>query len=461
MTFSRRDFLAASVAAMAVPAAARAATVPLPKDADVVVVGAGAAGIAAARRVLAANRKVVVVEAADRIGGRCWTDNTTFGVPFDRGARWLHAQNTNPLARLARSVAIEVYAASQAQKIRIGRRNARAAETEDFLATLVRTNRALGDPNRRADVAALEAMPKDTGEWMKTLEFALGPAMTGKDLKDVSALDLSRQDQRDAGSFSRQGVGALVEKLAEPVPIALSQPATRIVWGGRELAVETGSGRILTRAVIVTVSTSVLTSGRIKFAPDLPKRQLDAASRLMLGSYDHIALELPNNPLGLQRDDVVIEKSENARTALLLANIGNTSLCTVDVGGSFGRDLSAQGEPAMVAFAVEWLTKLYGNDVKAAVKRSAVTRWNASPYTLGAISAASPGAQGARRILAEPLGSLFFAGEAAHETLWGTVGGAWETGDRAAEAALRRIGALAPEVKEQPAAAKKGKRKKQ
>jgi len=144
-----------------------------------------------------------------------------------------------------------------------------------------------------------------------------------------------------------------------------------------------------------------------------------------------------------------------------LANIGNTSLCTVDVGGSFGRDLSAQGEPAMVAFAVEWLTKLYGNDVKAAVKRSAVTRWNASPYTLGAISAASPGAQGARRILAEPLGSLFFAGEAAHETLWGTVGGAWETGDRAAEAALRRIGALAPEVKEQPAAAKKGKRKKQ
>ena len=88
-----------------------------------------------------------------------------------------------------------------------------------------------------------------------------------------------------------------------------------------------------------------------------------------------------------------------------------------------------------------------------------MTRWNASPYTLGAISAASPGAQGARRISPEPLGGLFFAGEAAHETLWGTVGGAWETGERAAEAALRRIGALAPEAKEQPAG--KEKRKKQ
>ena len=113
----------------------------------------------------------------------------------------------------------------------------------------------------------------------------------------------------------------------------------------------------------------------------------------------------------------------------------------------------------MVAFAIEWLDKLYGSDVKAAVKRSAVTRWNASPFVLGAISAAAPGAQGSRKILTEPLGSLFFAGEAAHETLWGTVGGAWESGERAAEAALRRIGALAPEPKEQPAS--KSKRKKQ
>ena len=461
MTFSRRDFLAASVAAMAAPGVARAAAVALPREAEIVVVGAGAAGIAAARRVLAANRKVVVVEAADRIGGRCWTDTVTFGVPFDRGARWLYAQNTNPVSRLARSAAMDVYAAPQVQKIRIGRRNARAAETEDFLATLVRANRALGDANRRADVSALDAMPKDTGEWTKTLEFTLGPATASKDLKDVSALDLSRQDPRDAGAFCRQGLGALVEKLAEPVPVALSQPAARIQWGGRDLAVETASGgRIMTKAVIVTASTGVLASGRIKFAPDLPKRHLDAASRLLLGSYDHIALELPNNPLGLQRDDVVVEKSDTSRTALLLANIGNTSLCTVDVGGAFGRDLSAQGETAMVAFAVEWLTKLYGNDVKAVVKRSAVTRWNASPYTLGAISAASPGAQGSRRVLSEPLGSLFFAGEAAHETLWGTVGGAWESGERAAEAALRRIGALAPEAKEQPAK-KTTKRKKQ
>jgi monoamine oxidase len=459
MTFSRRDFLAASVATMAFPGAGRTAVTALPRDSEIVVVGAGAAGIAAARRVLAANRKVVVIEASNRIGGRCWTDTQTFGVPFDRGARWLYTQLANPVARLARSVGMDVYAAPQAQKIRIGRRNARAGETEDFLATLVRTNRALGDPTRKADLSAQDAMPKDTGEWARTLEFNLGPAMASKDLKELSSIDLSRLEPRDAGAFCRQGLGALVEKLAEPVPVVLGTPVTRIVWGGRELAVETATGRIGTRAVIVTASTNVLVSGKLRFAPDLPKRHLDAAGKLSLGSYDHIALELPNNPLGLQRDDLVMEKSESGRTGLLLANAGGSPLCVVDVGGSFGRDLSNQGEPAMVAFAVEWLTKLYGSDVKSAVKRTAVTRWNTHPFTLGAISAAVPGAQGSRKVLGEPLGSLFLAGEATHETLWGTVGGAWESGERAAEAALRRIGALQPEVTEQPA--RKSKRKTQ
>jgi monoamine oxidase len=189
------------------------------------------------------------------------------------------------------------------------------------------------------------------------------------------------------------------------------------------------------------VSTNVLTTGNIKFAPDIPKRALDAASKLSLGSYDRIALQMPGNPLGLARDDVIIEKSDSMKTALIFANIGGSSLCTIDVGGSFGRDLSAQGENEMVAFAVEWLTKLFGREA-AAVKKSSATRWNAVPFALGAMSAASPGGQSSRKVLAEPFGCIYLAGEATHETLWGTIDGAWESGERAAESALRRIGAL-------------------
>ena len=96
----------------------------------------------------------------------------------------------------------------------------------------------------------------------------------------------------------------------------------------------------------------------------------------------------------------------------------------------------------MIAFAVEWLGKLFGSEIARAVKKSSATRWNASPYVLGAMSAASPGGQASRRTLIDPVGCMYFAGEATHETLWGTVDGAWESGERAADAALRRIGAI-------------------
>ncbi|TAK46728.1 MAG: FAD-dependent oxidoreductase [Xanthobacteraceae bacterium] len=458
MKFTRRAFVLTSGAVVGLPAWARFAwAAPPPREADIAVVGAGAAGIAAARRVLAAGRSVVVVEATGQIGGRCLTDAATFGVPFDRGARWLYNPDSNPVARLARPLGFEITPAPRGQRLRIGRRNARAGEMEDFLAALVRVNRAIGDAARgKADSPCLDALPKDLGEWRATAEFVLGPLGTGKDLKDISVMDFARAAERSGDSFCRQGLGALLTKLAAGVPVATATPATRIVWSNRGAEIETPAGRIAARAVIVTASTNVLAAGRIKFSPELPRRVLDAAARLGLGSSDRIALELPGNPLGLARDDVVIEQSNGARTGALLANVGGSSLCTVEVAGGFGRELSAQGEAAMVAFATEWLGRMYGSDIAASVRRTAVTQWNAMPYVLGARSVAAPGGQPSRKILGEPLGALSFAGEATHETLWGTVGGAWESGERAAEAALRRIGALKPE----PAAATTRRKKK-
>src|SRR6266404_194508 len=451
MTMTRRDFLSASAALAVAPAlGARAWGAPLPREADIVVIGAGAAGIAAARRIMAANRRVIVVEATGQVGGRCLTDTATFDMPFDRGARWMHNPDTNPMIRLGRNTGLDISAAPPGQKIRIGRRNARAGETEQFLAALVRANRAIDDASRgRADVSCASVLPKD-----------LGANATGKDLKDVSVIDKARAQERNAAIACRQGLGTLIAKLGEQVPLSLSTPASRIAWSNRDVTVETPAGKIVARAAVITVSSNVLAAGNIRFNPDLPKRQLDAAAKLSLGSYDHIALQLPGNPLGLVRDEIIIEQSNSTRTALLFANIGSSSLCSIDVAGSFGRDLAAQGEPAMVAFAVEWLTKLFGSEAASAVKKSSATRWNAAPFALGAMSSAVPGGQPSRRILSEPIGCMFLAGEATHETLWGTVDGAWESGERAAEAALRRIGALRdPEPAAAPARAPKQRRR--
>jgi monoamine oxidase len=269
-------------------------------------------------------------------------------------------------------------------------------------------------------------------------------------------VDFARAAERNAAAFCRQGFGALLAALAQGIAVQLSTPVKSIDTRGA-LRVETANGRLIAEgAVIVTVSTNVIASGGIRFAPELPHRTSDAFDKLSLGSYDHIALKLVGNPLGLDSDDLVFEKSADTHTAAILANVSGTPLCLIEVAGSFGRDLSAQGEAAMVDFAGEWLARLYGADVKKAVDRASATRWNSDPWTLGASSAAVPGAQAARRILMEPVNdSVWFAGEAAHETLWGTVGGAWESGERAAEAVLRRLGPLKPAPAETKAAPKR------
>ena len=447
--WSRRSFLAASVGVAASPA--RGA--PSPKKGaprseetragiEVVIVGAGAAGIAAARRLAAAGRRIALLEAAAEVGGRCITDTTTFGVPYDRGAHWIHMAEINPVAKLATQTGLDIYPAPPGQRVRIGRRYAREGEMEDYLAALVRANGAIFEAARgRADVACAQALPKDLGEWRATIEFFLGPFGCSKDLAEVSAIDFARSVEHDNNAFCRQGFGALLAKLAAGIPVQLSTPVTTIEHGARTgVLVETSKGRIAAQAAIITASTSVLLAGKIKFIPDLPRRHLDAAAKLRLGSYDHIALELPGNPLGLRPDELVFERSSGPRTASLFANASGSTLCIVDVAGSFGRDLSAKGEKEMVAFALDWLANLYGSDLKTAVKRSHATRWNNEPWALGAFSAAAAGGQPSRKVLMEPVGNrVWFAGEAAHETLWGTVGGAWESGERAADAVLKTL----------------------
>ena len=454
--FSRRSFLAASAALTAAPALAAPnapgapvskKSTPLPArpgTVDVVIVGAGAAGIAAARRLSAVGLRLALIEAAPAVGGRCVTDTSTFGVPFDRGAHWLHMPDINPVAKLGAQTGLDLYPAPPGQRMRIGRRYAREGEMESYLGGIVRASTAIADASRKVDLSCAQALPKDLGDWRSTIEFVLGPFGCAKDLAEVSALDFAHSAERDVDLLCRQGFGALLAKLAGGVPVELGTPVKSISfsYGARRgVDVDTTRGTFMARAAIVTVSTNVLTSGKIKFDPDLPKRHLDAAAKLKLGSYDHIALELPGNPLGLRADELVFEKSDSARTAALFANVSGTPLCIVDVAGSFGRDLAAKGDAAMFDFAQTWLTGLFGAEIGKVVKRKYATQWNQEPWALGAFSAAAPGGQGARRVLMEPVSErIWFAGEAAHETLWGTVGGAWESGERAANAVAKSLG---------------------
>lgn len=449
---SRRSFAAGSAALIAAPAIpARAQTV----DAQVAIIGAGAAGIAAARRLTAANVRFVMVEAADRVGGRCITD-PGFSAPFDRGAHWIHRPADNPLLKVASG--LDVYPAPRGQKLRVAPRRAREAELEEFLAALVRANRAITEAGRaRTDINAAAALPADLGAWRDSVEFVLGPYSVGKELGDVSTIDFARAPERAADAFCRDGYGALLARLATGLPVQLSTPARRVDWGG-VIMIETPKGTIRARGAIITASTAALR--RINFTPELPRSYADAIAALSLGQQEQIALDLAGNPLDLDPDDLVFEKANGKRTAALLANIGGSNLSVVSVGDALARELAQAGESALTDFAIEWIAATFGSSAKAKVKRSAASRWSDDPLIGGAFSIAPPGRTDAHRVLMSPLRDrVWFAGEAAHETLWGTVNGAWESGRRAAEAALRLIGALPSETKEKPGRESRPKRR--
>src|SRR5438067_12030128 len=200
---TRRSFLASAAALTAAPAVAAPRPAPAPEVprsgwVDAVVVGAGAAGIAAGRRLAAAGKRFVVLEAAEDIGGRCITDTKIFGVPYDRGAHWIYAADINPLAKLAPQAGVEIYAAPPGQKLRIGRRYAREGEMEDFLAAVVRANRAIAEAARKTDIPSVQALPKELFDWRQTVEFVLGPFGCSKDLSEVSAQDFAHSVERDS-----------------------------------------------------------------------------------------------------------------------------------------------------------------------------------------------------------------------------------------------------------------------
>lgn len=437
---SRRSLLAASMLAAGAGEGRAQPSGGMPSEVDVVVIGAGAAGIAAGRRIAAAGRSVAILEARDRVGGRCLTDTVTFGVPMDLGAHWIHAPADNPLVPLARAAGFALYDDAARQRLVIKGRNPREGEWEAFASALTRTQRAILDAGEAGrEVALSEVVPGDLRDWRPTIDFLKGPWDSGKEMSEISCVDyynaLETQDL-----FCRQGYGAILAKLAEGLPVRLATAVTRIDWSGRGVNVETPAGTIRGRAAVVTASTAVLASGAIRFAPAIPKRQLDAIQALSCGAYEHMIVYLPDNPMDAKPDQAFVVKADTAATAKALARIGGSDWWYLDIGGRFARDLAAAGPAAMKAFAAEFIGNEFGPHARRAMGDVHVTSWTTDPFIRGAWSVAGPGATLQRLRLAEPVGQrLAFAGEATDEGLWGTVGGAWASGERAADQVLRWV----------------------
>jgi monoamine oxidase len=397
----------------------------------VVIVGAGAAGIAAARELRHLRRDAILLEARDRVGGRAWTESHSLGVPIDHGCAWLHSAERHPLTRYAQENGFHVIERSAQWRSRVGNRELTADERlrwyeayqryEDMLASAARQGR---------DVSAADVLPND--EYRPQFDAVMGWLM-GVDTEYVSTLDYDRYDNSELNYPVREGLGAVVAHAAAGLDVRLSQRVTRVEWSGTGVRVVANGGTLEAGAVIITVPTTVLATTPIEFAPALPPVYAEAFERVPLGADNKVFFEF--EPGALPPGDMLhfVGSDRTSRTASYALRPAGHELLLAYFGGSLARELEVSH--SLESFAREELGNVFGNDLIKKIRRATQTSWSSDPFAQGSYSAARPGYAHMREQLNVPIANkIFFAGEACSIRDFGTVHGAWVSGERAARA---------------------------
>ena len=407
-----------------------------PLHTDVAVIGAGAAGIAAARACRARTLNVLTLEARSRPGGRAFT-TLAEGWPVDLGCGWLHSADRNPLVPIARDLGFEVDErtppwrdTNAALGFARGEQRAFRAAQAAFYERLEEAAKSPGD-RPAADLL-------DPNEPWNPLIDAVSTYVNGTELDRLSTRDFVNYDDTEINFRVVEGYGALFARLAADTPIVFDCAARVIDRSGARLRIETDKGDVHARAVIVTVPTGVIASGALRFAPDLPEK-VEACGALPLGIANKLFLavsgaeELPENARLFGARDRVGTGAYHLRPF-------DRPLIEGYFGGALARELEAGGLAGFADFAIGEIAAALGSSWKSRLRPLCVSAWASDPFALGSYSHALPGEWGRRAVLAEPVEErIFFAGEATSPHDFSTAHGAWESGERAADEAARAL----------------------
>lgn len=438
----RRSFLA--LTASSVIASSSAVRAVVPSNPDVVVVGAGASGLAAARILMAKDLSVAVVEANDRIGGRAWTESETFGVPFDHGCSWVQTTKVDMFLEAARSYGFGVLQHDGAgETLYVGDREATEAEYGQYWRAYAGLEGAIGAAARRGDdVAASTVIPEmpfaATAESWMTMGMSV-------DFDSLSTSDWWSGAVAAPRYIVKEGFGALVARLGADVPVMLSTSVSKIAHTDDGVTVTTSAGDIRATACIVTVSTGVLNAGTIAFDPVLPDAKQQAITDLPMGLLAKVALQFDDTRFGFRPNEWLsyrVPEETPGKASFFLTWPFGQNLMIGFVGGDFAWQLTQAGTDAAVDFVLGEVEAMVGSKARERFVKGTLTQWGNDPLTLGAYAALRPGASGARAVLARPLDDrLFFAGEAAAGPYYATCGGAWRSGELTARDVIRTLGA--------------------
>jgi monoamine oxidase len=408
-----------------------------PDEFDVLVVGAGAAGLAAGHRLSEARVSTLVLEARARIGGRAHTMPTRTGHPVDLGCEWLHSADRNPWTAIAEAMGFAIDRNLPDWGSRIARSHGPAAAQE--------WARIYGEFDGRRDEAAsagedrpASALLQPESPW-NALINAISTWADGVELDRLSVQDHVRYVDSGINWRVLQGYGRLIAAYGAAVPVRLGIRVQSIDHYRNRIRVATNRGDLRARAVIITVPTSVLASEALRFAPALPDK-VAAAQGLPLGVANKLFLALAGPTEEFPVDNHVLGSPDRVATGSYQLRPHGWPMISGYFGGELAMALERDGTAGMTAFAMDELAGIFGGDIRGRLEPLAASAWSSDPLAQGSYSYALPGHAGDRAILARAVDNrLFFAGEACSPDYFSTAHGAYLTGRHAAEQALAAL----------------------
>ncbi|MFQ3536422.1 MAG: FAD-dependent oxidoreductase [Aggregatilineales bacterium] len=425
---------------------------------SVLIVGAGMAGISAARALQAAGFAVTLLEARDRLGGRIWTDDS-LGVPLDMGAAWIHGNRGNPLTPLARAAGIRSLASDfeaaalytgSGQRLAEEQLSAAAELAADILRELeaAKAHDLVDESTSVADVLAVLLPEYElTGAKKQAVLWALASAIElewGADASDLSLLAWN-EDRAFGGDdlLLGEGYGKLIAFLARDLNVQLNVVISEIAYDQGGVRLKTTDGRIYEAdRALITVSIGVLQSGAITFTPSLPQAKQAALSRLQMGLLNKIALRFPRSFWNeqLHRFAYLSEVTDEAFEFFNLELLHKQPILVAFTHGTYARHLERLSPQQAVLRAFQTLQRAFGTAIPEP-EAFTVTAWHSDPFARGAYSHVPPNAKRTDyAALARPVQDrLFFAGEGTLATYPATVHGALMSGEREAERIIHLV----------------------